>query len=55
MPTHKRSFDASRGKLNMALAPYRYTSKRIAKQWRPKNVITSMGFDFTGVVFSFFR
>ena len=34
----------------MALAPYRYTSKRIARRWRSKNVITSMGLGFTGVL-----
>ena len=39
----------------MAMAPYRCTSERIAKRWRSKNIITSMGFEFTGVLFSFFR
>ena len=33
------------------MAPYRYTSKRIAKLWRFKNVITSNGFESTGVLF----
>ena len=46
--------DVSRGKLNMAMAPYRYTSKKIAKRWRSKNVITSVGLGFTGVLFIFF-
>ena len=52
---HKRSLDVSRGNFNMAIAPYRYTPKRIAKRWRSKNVITSMGSEFSGVLFSFFR
>ena len=37
------------------MAHYGYTFKRIAKQWRSKNVITSMEFEFNGVLFSFFR
>ena len=38
----------------MAMALYRYTSKKIAKRWQSKNVITSVGLGFTGVLFSFF-
>ena len=45
--------DVSGGNLNMAMAPYRYTSKRIAKLWRSKNVITSNGFESTGVLFRY--
>ena len=55
IPIRKRSFDVSSGNLNMAMALYRYTSKRIAKQWWSKNVITSMRFEFTEFLFSFFR
>ena len=29
------------------MAPYRYTLKRTAKQWRSKNVMTSMLLGFT--------
>ena len=47
MPTHKRPLDLSRRNLSMATAPYRDTLKRIAKRWRSKNVITSMGLGFT--------
>ena len=39
----------------MAMVPYSYTSKSIAKRWRSKSVSTSMGFEFTGILFSFFR
>ena len=38
--------DISRGNLNMAMVPYRYTLKRIAKQWRSKNIINSMSSGF---------
>ena len=31
----------------MAMAPYRYTLKRITKPWRSKNVVTSMGLLFS--------
>ena len=47
MPSRKRPLDVSRGNLNIAMAPYRYTFKRIAKRWWSKNVITSMGLGFT--------
>ena len=40
--------DVSRGSLNMAMAPHRYTSKRIAERWRSNNVITSMGLGSVG-------
>ena len=30
---HKRSLDVFRGNLNVAMAPYRYTSEMIAKGW----------------------
>ena len=43
IPSHERPFDVSCGNLDMAMAPYRYTLKRIAKRWRSKNIITSMG------------
>ena len=35
----KRPLDVSRGNFNMAMVPYRYTSKKIATRWRSKNVI----------------
>ena len=43
----KPSFGTSRGNLNMAMAPYRYTLQRIAKRWRSRDVITSMVLGFT--------
>ena len=33
--------------LSIAMAPHRYILKRIAKRWRPNNVITSIGLGFT--------
>ena len=45
--------DISRGNLNMAMTLYRYTSERIAKRWWSKNIITLIGFELTGVLFSF--
>ena len=38
----------------MAIAPYRYTSKKIAKGWRSKNAITLVGLGFTGGSVQFF-
>ena len=55
IPAHKYPLDVSCGNLNMAIAHYRYTSKKIAKRWRSKNVITSMGLRLTRVLFSFLR
>ena len=41
--------------LYMAIAPFRYTSKRIAKWSLSNNIITSMELGFSGVPLSFFR
>ena len=49
------SIGVSPGNLNEAMAPYRYTSKRIAKRWQSKNAITSVGLGFFGGLFSFPR
>ena len=44
---YKPLLNISRGKLSMNLAPYRYPLKRIAKRWRSKNIIASVGLGFT--------